>query len=137
MELQIPLIVMRILRIFTVCCLFLDFVSDCYYLAKAKNSWTIHTGIKPEHVAANIGFYVNMGILCWLFLCIFFIAVEIFMFFDVKIFEMFDHGIIKPIIYLVMGFAHLGICGDLGLSCGILTLIDGFVWLVLDILLMI
>ena len=136
MELKLPAIFITILRIYTILCLLLCFCTDCYFLSK-NTHWSIHTGYKPEYWYINLDFYINMGVLCWLFLAIFFTVVEILAMVDVKIFENFDHGIIKPIVYLVMGFGILGICGDLGIATGILQIIAAAVWLVLAILTMI
>lgn len=136
MELTLPKIVIQVLRIFTILCLFLDFCTDCYFLSDS-GSWKIRTGLKPNQRYDNLFFYINISVLAWLLLSIFLAVVEICMLFEVKVFEVFSNGIIKPVIIVIMGIAHLGICGDLGLACGILTLFAGAAWLVLSILLMI
>lgn len=78
-----------------------------------------------------------MGVLGWLLLAIFFTVVEILTMLDIKFLESVSNTIVKPIVILLMGFCILGICGDLGIASGILTLIAGAIWLVLDIILMI
>ena len=136
MELQIPKILLQIFHVYTIICLLLCFCTDCYFLSLSKN-WAIKTGSKPDCHTCNIGFYINMGVLGWLILSIFFAIVELLSMLDVKVLEQVANTIVKPIVILLMGFCILGICGDLGIASGILTLIAGAIWLVIDIILMI
>ena len=136
MELSIPKIVLQILHIFTALCLLLDFCCDCYYLSDAP-PWKIRTGVDPKIRSGNMFFYMNISILAWLILSFLIAVVEICLLFEVKWFEQFGTGIIKPIVILLMGIAHLGVCGDLGLASGILTLFAGVAWLIIAILLMV
>ena len=78
-----------------------------------------------------------MGVLGWLLLAIFFAIVELLSMLEIKVLEQVANTIVKPIVILLMGFCILGICGDLGIASGILTLIAGAIWLVIDIILMI
>ena len=136
MELSIPSILLQIFHIYTILCLLLCFCTDCYFLSKSTD-WAIRTGIKHEYIMSNIRFYINMGVLGWLLLAVFFTVVEILTMLDIKFLESVSNTIVKPIVILLMGFCILGICGDLGIASGILTLIAGAIWLVLDIILMI
>lgn len=137
MELTIPKILLQVFHIFTICCLALDFVTDCYFLAGKEYSWKIHTGVNPKYRTYNMGFLLKMTALVFLLLAVFLIVVEVLSLFEIKIFEVFERGIVKPIVIICVGLGHLGMCGDLGLASGILTLVAGVVWLILAVLLMI
>ncbi|KAK8852681.1 hypothetical protein M9Y10_017670 [Tritrichomonas musculus] len=137
MELTIPKVLLQVFHIFTICCLALDFVTDCYFLSGKEFSWTIHTGVNPKYRYYNMGFLFNMAALVYLLLAVFLIVVEVLALLEIKIFEVFERGIVKPIVIICVGLGHLGMCGDLGLASGILTLFAGVIWLILAVLLMI
>ena len=133
MGIQIPGIAILIVRVLTACCLIIAFAADVYYLVEAEGSWKIRGGIEPKWVSANIGFYVNISILVWCIFCILFAVLEIGLCTGIAIFGKFNFLYLKGASYILLGIAHLGVCGDLGIAAGSLLMIFGVVSLLLDI----
>ena len=123
---------MHALRVLTIASLLLSFCVDCYFLSR-KLPWDIHLGIKPKDYSTNLGFYCKMAAIIFMLLSIFIIVVEILNIADTLIFEDFDVSIQKSIIVLCIGLGHLGMCGDLGFSSGIITLASAIIWVIIGI----
>ena len=133
---NLPKPVWYVLHIFTACCLALAAITDIIFLAWNEARWSIHSGFSVERytAAVNMGFYLNISVLCWCIISILLAIVEIGLMLDVKFFERFRIAFVRPVIYIIMGVATLGVCADLGIATGTLTIIAGIVWLIIEIL---
>ena len=133
MGIQIPSIAILIVRILTACALVIAAVADIYFLSQSEYGWEIKAGFEPKYVGANIMFYVNISVLIWCIFCLLFAVLEIGLCTGIAFFGKFNFLYLKGISYILLGIAHLGVCGDLGIAAGSLLLIFGVVSLLLDI----
>ena len=124
---------MNTLRVLTIAALLLSFCVDCYFLSR-KFSWTIDIGIKPDDIQHNLGFWTNIVALIFMLWSLYIVVIEIINITDtIDAFDDFDISIDKSLIVLTIGLGHIGMCGDLGFSSGIITLASGVIWLIVGI----
>ena len=126
-----PLLI--ILHFFSFAALVIAGSTYSYFLSKNKQSWTIRTGCEVEN-SCNIRFYYNFSSVAFATISFLYAIVEFLMIFQIKQLSKVDLSLVKAIVYIVDGICVLGICGDLGIAAGSLTMAAGVIWVVFFII---
>ena len=136
MALKIPKYAWMAIHLLTAISLFLCFIADILYLAWTSSSWKISSGYKTDkqHYGVNMGFYLNISVLCWLLTSIIFAVLEIGFTFSIGFFNKFRIGFVRGAAYIILGVAELGVCADFGIAAGSLIIICGAISLLIDFL---
>lgn len=84
-----------------------------------KNNW--------DTSANNFKFFKGMSVLLFAVLSYVFIVSELGLIFKAEWFVWIQSRFVRGVIYILMGVPTLGVCGDLGLSAGIIMMIAGII----------
>lgn len=122
-----------VLHLFTSACLIFNAGCEIYFLSKNEYSWSLKLGKNIKSTCLNVGYYVNISVLLWIFTTLFFAIFEIYIIFKVSPWlDSIFRGLFRPFLYIAMGLANFGICNDLGIIAGVFILIMAVVWLILN-----
>ena len=122
-----------ILHIFTGAVLIVSAACGALFLSKTTFSWKVGFGYSIYDESQNTGYFINVSVLLWVCVSILFAIFELLMICKVKpIVSALYHGYIRPILFIAMGIVHFGISNNFGIIVGILAIVVGIVWAILN-----